>query len=515
MANKKQKIVVLKEGFTASQVANESVGKLVGSSNILDSVTTMETDFVPDESSVLCNEELGIVVASLSDDEASRLAGKPGVESIEDDETVYALDDGGPNFSDDSDDFNDEILEDEDTEASLDIDEAISEFDFSSDTEADNIITPEDAVLASQSEPDIDDMDIDENGQIVHMNESAIQQAEAAGIPRDKLIAIVKCLIKCALTEFSGTVQDVPDGKIKEILGAFEVQGSSSTVQAIRDYITCGLRIIYAPQAWRFSTGSGVRVAVVDTGITPRHPDLRVYGGASFVPGVRSWYDDHYHGTHVAGTIAATANGRGLVGVAPRARVYAVKVLNRRGSGQTSWILNGLAWCIRRRMHIVNLSLGAIARTHNTRVFSRAYELAGRALRRRGILPIAAAGNSGGTRFPYVGNPGRCPSFMAVSSIDCRRRRSPFSSYGPQVEICAPGSDVWSTVPTRGYRKLSGTSMACPHVAGVAALVKRRHPSWSGDRIRVHLWRTGLDLGRPGRDWFFGYGQVNAYRAVR
>ena len=104
---------------------------------------------------------------------------------------------------------------------------------------------------------------------------------------------------------------------------------------------------------------------------------------------------------------------------------------------------------------------------------------------------------------------------MAVSAIDCRRRRASFSSYGPQVEICAPGVSVLSTVPPNGYRRLSGTSMASPHVAGVAALVKRRRPSWSGDTIRIRLWRTALDLGRPGRDWFFGYGQVRAYHAVR
>lgn len=258
-----------------------------------------------------------------------------------------------------------------------------------------------------------------------------------------------------------------------------------------------------------------MRVAVVDTGIASRHPDLKVYGGASFVPGVTSWHDDHHHGTHVAGTIAALANGRGVIGVAPRARLYAVKVLNKNGSGSTSGILNGLAWCRRHKMHIVNLSLGSGATTHDPRVYSRAYEAAGRRLRQQGILPVAAAGNSGRTSQPYVGNPARCPSFMAVSAVDCERRRPTFSSYGPQVEICAPGVKVWSTLPPNLYGQLSGTSMACPHVAGVAALVKQVYPAWGGDSIRVHLWRTALDLGTPGRDPFFGYGLVNAYSAVQ
>jgi len=103
---------------------------------------------------------------------------------------------------------------------------------------------------------------------------------------------------------------------------------------------------------------------------------------------------------------------------------------------------------------------------------------------------------------------------MAVAAIDSRRRRAYFSSYGPQVEIAAPGVNIISTIPGGRYGSKSGTSMAAPHVTGVAALVKRRHPSWHGDRIRVHLWRTALDLGVPGRDWLYGYGQVNAWRAV-
>ena len=204
-----------------------------------------------------------------------------------------------------------------------------------------------------------------------------------------------------------------------------------------------------------------------------------------------------------------------MIGVAPAARLYAVKVLNSRGSGRTSGILNGLAWCLRHRMHVVNLSLGSPATTHDPRVYSRAYETAARRLRRAGILPVAAAGNDGRTSRPFVNNPGRCPSFMAVAAIDCQRRRAPFSCYGPQVEICAPGVRVWSTVKPNGYGQKSGTSMACPHVAGVAALVKRRRPAWSGDSIRVHMRRTALDLGTPGRDWFYGYGQVRAWHAVR
>ncbi len=507
MAKIKRKIIIVKDDFSAAEVAEESVGKEIKSASFFDAVSTMATDFEPDKTSVLSNPELGLVFAEMTDAQAKNLVNKPGVESIEDDEVVYAY------GCDDLDDFNamgPEFL-DEDDDATQEIDEAmadIMEQDFDE-------MVPEDAVAASQIIPDLNEIDIDEAGNVISMDETCPEQVFGVGIPRDKILALIKCVLKCAAEQFSGKVQDVSDEKIGEILATLNLPADSEGVSATRDYITCGLRIIYAPQAWRYNKGRGVRVAVVDTGIAPRHPDLRVYGGASFVPGVTRWHDDHYHGTHVAGTIAASMNNRGVVGVAPDARLYAVKVLNKKGQGYTSWILNGLTWCHRHNMHIVNLSLGSGASNHTTTNYSKAYEKAGAALRKRGILPVAAAGNSGNTSKPYVGNPGRCPSFMAVSSVDCKRRRSSFSSYGPQVEICAPGSSVMSTYPPNGYKQLSGTSMAAPHVAGVAALVKRRHPTWSGDRIRVHLWRTAMDLGRPGRDWFFGYGQVRAYHAVR
>ncbi len=513
MAERHSKIIVVSDDFSAKQVAEDTVASAVKSSNVVDSVSAMAGTDIPDPSSVLFEDTLNFVQAELTDAEAKRLEDKPGVLAVEDDEVVFAFGNGpggvGPEGDADVDD-----LFDEDPEAEADLDSMQEEIleAYVDDTE----YTAEDAAFAAQYEPKgFDNVDFDDEGRVFDLDVDEAVRAEAAGIPRDKLFELAKCVIKCAIDVFDGKVNEVSDDKISELLAQSGLPASSDAVAATRDYITCGLRIIYAPHAWRYSLGAGVRVAVVDTGIAMRHNDLRVRGGVSFVPGVGSWNDDQGHGTHVAGTIAALANGRGVIGVAPRASLYAVKVLDRAGRGRTSWILNGLAWCLRRRMHVVNLSLGSPATTHDPSNYSRAYEAAGGRLRRAGILPVAAAGNSGRTSRPFVGNPARCPSFMAVSAVDCARRRAAFSSYGPQVEICAPGVDVWSTYPPNGYRKLNGTSMACPHVAGVAALVKQRRPTWSGSAIRVHLMRTAIDLGSPGRDPLFGYGQVNAYRAVR
>ena len=344
MSDKKKRIVVLKKDFSAQEVAEESVSSLVDSAEVLDAIECMATDFEPDETKVLTNDEFGLIFAELTDSDVGRLEERPGIDTVEDDELAFALNgDGDP--IDPGDEFDpDDMIVEEDEEATAAIDEAYGFDDFDEDEDFD-AITPEAAALATQIEPEVDDFDINEMGEVVRLDEARAVEAEAAGIPRERLLDLVKCVIRCALEQSSsGNVMEVDDDSIADIMAAAGVAPSSAGVQAIRDYITCGLRIIYAPQAWRYSTGAGVRVAIVDTGITPRHPDLRVYGGVSYVPGVTRWYDDQGHGTHVAGTVAALANNRGLVGVAPSARLYAVKVLNRAGRGNTSWILNGLAW---------------------------------------------------------------------------------------------------------------------------------------------------------------------------
>lgn len=507
--SKKPKIIVVKDDFQASQIADTEVAKMVSGGNVVDAVSTLRSMDLPGDKDVLASDELNIVTARLTDKEARDLAGKPGIEAVEDDEPVYALNDGP---GDDGDLGDIPVGDDED---------AAAEIEAANDMVED--LTDEEAAAFARSETmrqpaPMDDVEFDDMGAMIGLNgrpDAGLAAAgEAAGIPRDKIIRLIRCVIKCALSELSEKDADVSEAQVAALLAQQGVSPSAPGAAAIRDYITCGLKIIYANYAWRFSKGTGVRVAVVDTGIAPRHPDLRVYGGASFVAGT-SWADDNGHGTHVAGTIAAAMNDRGVVGVAPQARLYAVKVLAANGGGSTSGVLAGLAWCHRYNMHVVNLSLGSGATTHDPNNYSRAYEAAGRRLRNKGILAVAAAGNSGRTSNPYVGNPARCPSYMAVSSVDCAKRRSSFSSYGPQVEITAPGSDVWSTWPQTGYRQISGTSMATPHVAGTAALVKRRSPGWHGDTIRVHLWRTAMDLGSPGRDWLYGFGLVNAYRAAR
>jgi len=510
----KSRIVLYKEDVSGEEL----VSQVIKSPQVVDAYTKMQTTFVPEEKTVQVNKEGAFMVANLTDNEARKIADMPEVLDVVDDIEVFALDEAVPEeesmpfpkeeLEAEAPDLNEEhlLLEPEDTEA-LEAD-PFPEWDGEED-----LISPETLTASTQVEPaGIDQIALLEQQLAGELPEELSNQIQKLPIPKDKLLCIIKAVLGCLL-EGKSDPSTISEERIEAFIRDIGAD-DQATVQAARDIILWNIRLIYANYAWRYSTGACVRVAVVDTGIDPRHPDLRVYGGVSYVPGVTSWRDDQSHGTHVAGTIAALWNRRGIVGVAPNAQLYAVKVLNRQGSGYLSWILNGLVWCYHRGMHVVNLSLGSLANSHSLSDYNRAYEQAGRLLRRRGILCVAAAGNSGHTSRPYVGNPARCLSYMAVAAIDSRRRRAYFSSYGLQVEIAAPGVNIISTIPGGRYGSKSGTSMAAPHVTGVAALVKRRHPSWHGDRIRVHLWRTALDLGVPGRDWLYGYGQVNAWRAV-
>jgi subtilisin len=286
----------------------------------------------------------------------------------------------------------------------------------------------------------------------------------------------------------------------------FEGQPS---VQA--ETVPVGVSQIQAVPAWGCSRGRGIRVAVLDTGIDFNHPDLRpnVRGAVSFVPG-EGPMDGNSHGTHCAGTIAAAINGMGVVGVAPEASLFGVKVLANNGSGQFSWIIAGINWAIQNRMNIVSMSLGGSAAP-------AALEAICNSAFASGVLLVAAAGNAGpppAGQPTSVGFPGRYRNVVAVSAIDSNNMLAPFSSRGPQVEICAPGVQVLSTIPGGGFGQKSGTSMACPHVAGAAAVVWGAHRFASNVQIWNLLGASADNLGNPGWDPLFGYGRVDVDQAA-
>lgn len=208
------------------------------------------------------------------------------------------------------------------------------------------------------------------------------------------------------------------------------------------------------------STGSGVDVAILDTGIDLDHPDLVVAGGYNAISSRKGPDDDNGHGTHVAGTVAAQDNDIGVVGVAPGASLYAVKALDRKGSGFLSDIIDGLQWCVNNGMEVVNMSLGTSA---NIQSFHDAVMAANTA----GLIQVASAGNEGGA----VGYPARYPETIAVSATGQDDTLPWWSNTGPEIDVAAPGVAINSTYKGGDYKELSGTSMAAPHVAGTVALI--------------------------------------------
>jgi len=272
--------------------------------------------------------------------------------------------------------------------------------------------------------------------------------------------------------------------------------------------IPAGISQVKAPEAWPSSQGEGIKVFICDTGIDSDHPDLiaNLRTGKSFVTNENTTEDFHGHGTHCAGTVAAALNDQGVVGVAPYAYLYPVKVLSASGSGNWSWLIAALDWIMDKKgARIASMSLGGSGAPVALKdVCQAAYN--------DGVLLVAAAGNSGPGN-NTVGFPGKYPEVMAVSAVDSSDTIANFSSRGPEVEVCAPGVNVLSTTRGGGYGRMSGTSMACPHVSGVAALTWGSHRGANNKQIRW-LLRTHAEKVGDQDPEKYGIGRVNANNAA-
>ena len=280
------------------------------------------------------------------------------------------------------------------------------------------------------------------------------------------------------------------------------------------------LDTLRAETAWKTSKGGSssrrVVVAVVDTGVATDHPDLRdnlVAGRDVLDPGTAP-SDENGHGTHVAGIVAAVAgNGRGIAGLAPRAAVMPVRVLDADGAGSTDDVARGITWAVQHGATVVNLSLGSTRR-------DAALERAVAHARSRGAVVVAAAGNSGGGLGCLLGcaaqYPAAYPGVIGVGSIDANRSRSSFSTRGAWVDVVAPGGGIVSLVPRRNrigcgtstYCTLSGTSRATPYVSAAVALA-RHVRGWNGTTTADRVLSTATDLGPRGRDDAYGHGLVD------
>ncbi len=279
---------------------------------------------------------------------------------------------------------------------------------------------------------------------------------------------------------------------------------------------TWGLQAVGAPADE--AAGRGIKVCVLDTGIDLGHPDYegRQIVARSFVTG-ETENDGNGHGTHCAGSAAGRSPSGNVprYGVAPGAELYVGKVLGDQGSGRERDILAGMLWAINEGCEVISMSLGRAVREGE--LPSQDYERLGQMALDRGSLIIAAAGNDSARRYGYVapvGAPANSVSIMAVAAVDQGLDVAEFSSsgvngQGGEVNVAAPGVGVFSSVPMPElYRILRGTSMACPHVAGVAALWAARDANLRGQRLWQRLVDSAQSLPLAERDVGRGLAQA-------
>jgi len=317
-----------------------------------------------------------------------------------------------------------------------------------------------------------------------------------------------------------------------------------------------GLKKIHCEEAWDIAQGEGVVVAVIDTGVDYNHEDLAANiwtnpneipdngiddDGNGYIDDVRGWdfvghdfnspiqdndpMDRFGHGTHCSGTIAAIGNNNmGVIGVAPKAKIMPIKGLDDTGSGWSSDLANCIRYAADNGADVISCSWGGPGESEVlTDAFHYAYS--------KGCVCIAAAGNSNMDVSGFT--PANIDTVIAVAATDTNDQKAYFSNYGNKIDVAAPGVDVLSLRsantdiyqdgnhfvpsgdPNAQYYRASGTSMACPHAAGVGALILSKNPQLTNEGVKQLLRASSDDIGDAGEDIYFGYGRINALKVVK
>jgi len=268
------------------------------------------------------------------------------------------------------------------------------------------------------------------------------------------------------------------------------------------------LPVIRTESGWKLSKGSAdVIVAVVDTGVDLTHPDLtsRLISGYNAIDESKPAADDVGHGTHVAGIIAAAVNNNlGIAGVTWSNPIMPVKVLDNSGAGNAYNVAKGIIWATDHGAKVINMSLGNYAQAdflHDA--IKYAYD--------RDVVLVAASGNDNTSNPGY---PAAYPEVVAVAATDSDFQRASFSNYGNYIDVAAPGVNIASTYTNNQYASLSGTSMASPHVAALAALIRSANPALTNKQVMDILSSSANDLGAAGQDPYYGFGEIDVTRAL-
>lgn len=344
--------------------------------------------------------------------------------------------------------------------------------------------------------------------------------APKAGLPAAEFNKIIKANGGYGARKLNGInvyVVDLPAGreqamaqalarhkhmKFAELDGAIQMQMTPSDTYFGNAW---HLPMIAAPAAWDLATGSGITIAILDGGVESTHPDLaaHIVPGWNFYDNTSNTADVNGHGTKVAGVAAAIGNnGQGVTGAAWNAKIMPMRISDAAG-GLTyySIVANSLTWAADHGARVANISyiVSNVA----------AVQTAAQYMRSKGGVVVSSAGNTGA----YDASPDTT-AIITVGATDSTDQRASWSAYGPIVDLTAPGVSIWTTSAGGTYSTVSGTSFSSPLTAGVVALMLSANPALQPSQVDSILAATADDLGTPGRDDSFGYGRVNAYRAV-
>lgn len=273
-----------------------------------------------------------------------------------------------------------------------------------------------------------------------------------------------------------------------------------------------GLPAIHAPQGWDMSTGSDtVIITILDTGVDLTHPDLagKLVPGIDFVNKDDFPQDDNGHGTHVAGIAAAlTNNGIGVAGVSWGAGLMPLKVLDSGGSGGMLDAAEAIVWATDQGVQVINMSFGVSIGDCTYTPMQAAIDYA----HAHNVVMVAASGNDGANNVSF---PACAPNVIAVGATDNSNNITYFSNYGSALDLVAPGYDIFSTYLSGGYGIMSGTSMAAPFVAGLAAILRGLPGGETAHAVEQAMECSALDLGDPGKDIHYGYGLIQMDAAIQ
>ena len=293
-----------------------------------------------------------------------------------------------------------------------------------------------------------------------------------------------------------------PHVKFAELDGVVQMQQATNDTYYASEW---HLGKISAPAAWDMATGAGITIAVLDTGVDAAHPDL----AARIVPGWNTYdnnnntADVYGHGTKVAGAAAAIGNNAvGVTGVAYDAKIMPMRISDTSGYiTYFSMVANAITWAADHGARVANISYGV----ENV----ASVQTAAQYMRNKGGVVVTAGGNAG-----TLDASANTSTMITVAATDSADARASFSTYGPPIDLAAPGVGIYTTVKGGGYGAVNGTSFASPITAGVVALMLSANPALKADQIDSILTSTAVDLGAAGNDQYFGAGRIDAYKAV-